>query len=76
MSEILLGVSGFLSGAFLTMVVFVVGYNTKLTTVCNKVENIDEKLKLWEARGMPTCSVHQELERRLRQVEVKAVEND
>ncbi len=58
MIEWLLAIAGFLGGAFLTMVGFVVSNVKEQTAIKTDVTAIKKKLENWEAHGMPTCSLH------------------
>lgn len=73
--EIVIGVASFLGGGFLTSVIFIVGYTSRLTAVESSVKNIADKLTLWETKGMPTCALHYDLENRLREIEINEGKN-
>ena len=73
---VLISIGAFLTGSFLTAVAFITSWTTKLATLISEVKMIKEKIESWEKDGMPTCSLHQGIETRLREVEIEKGQRD
>lgn len=70
MESVVVGIASFFGGSFLTMVVFVVGYSSRLTSVETTLREVNKKLTNWEERGLPNCAFGIKIDERLRKVEI------